>query len=265
MISDELNLQVLAWLADDPDERDRAELSALLGTATGQDATAAEVASAELTDRFTGRLEFGTAGLRGVVAAGPNRMNRAVVRGTTAALAGWLLYIDPAAARSGVVIGCDARHRSDEFAVEAARVLAGAGIAVHLLPFRQPTPVLAFAVRHLSAAAGIMITASHNPPSDNGYKLYLSDGAQIVPPADLEIEAAIRSLGPLSRVPVAPENDQLITRHGDEVAAAYLDAICANSPAPKGAAWLRFTYTPLHGVAGRLALRAFEQAGFPAP
>ncbi len=265
MISDELHREVLAWLADDPDARDRAELSALLRAASGTDASAAEEAAADLTDRFSGRLEFGTAGLRGVVAAGPNRMNRAVVRGTTAALAGWLLYVDPAAADSGVVIGCDARHRSDEFAVEAARVLAGAGVAVHLLPPRLPTPVLAFAVRQLSAAAGIMITASHNPPKDNGYKLYLSDGAQIVPPADLEIEAAIRSVGPLSRVPVAPENDPLITRHGDEITAAYLDAICATSPAPKGAAWLRFTYTPLHGVAGALALRAFDQAGFPAP
>jgi len=180
-------------------------------------------------------------------------------------LAGWLLYVDPAAADSGVVIGCDARHRSDEFALEAARVLAGAGIAVHLLPPRQPTPVLAFAVRHLAAAAGIMITASHNPPADNGYKLYLGDGAQIVPPADLEIEAATRSLGLLSTIPVAPGDDSLITRHGDKIAAAYLDAICVASPAPKGAAWLRFTYTPLHGVAGHLALRAFEQAGFPAP
>jgi phosphomannomutase len=265
VISDEMDRQVTAWLADDPDDRDRAELSALLRTASGLDSGSAAEAAAELSDRFAGRLEFGTAGLRGAVAAGPNRMNRAVVRGTTAALAGWLLYTDPAASRSGVVIGCDARHRSDEFAVEAARVLAGAGIAVHLLPFRQPTPVLAFAVRHLSAAAGIMITASHNPPSDNGYKLYLSDGAQIVPPADLEIEAAIRSLGLLSRVPVAPADDPLITRHGDEVAAAYLDAICAASPAPKGAAWLRFTYTPLHGVAGGLAVRAFEQAGFPEP
>ena len=265
MIDEELHSQVLAWLADDPDDRDRAELSGLLRTAGGLDASAAAEAAAELSDRFAGRLEFGTAGLRGVVAAGPNRMNRAVVRGTTAALAGWLLYVDPAAGRSGVVIGCDARHRSDEFALEAARVLAGAGIAVHLLPFRQPTPVLAFAVRHFSAAAGVMITASHNPPADNGYKLYLGDGAQIVPPADLEIEAAINSLGPLSRVRLAAENDPLITRHGDEVTAAYLDAICAASPAPRGAAWLRFTYTPLHGVAGGLALRAFEQAGFPLP
>jgi phosphomannomutase len=265
VISDELHRQVLAWLADDPDDRDRAELSALLSTASGRDPSGAAEAAAELSDRFAGRLEFGTAGLRGVVAAGPNRMNRAVIRATTAALAGWLLYIDPAANRSGVVIGCDARHRSDEFAAEAARVLAGAGIAVHLLPFRQPTPVLAFAVTNLHAAAGIMITASHNPPADNGYKLYLSDGAQIVPPADLEIEAAISSLGPLSDIPVASANDPLISRHGDEVTTAYLDAICAACTAPKGAAWLRFTYTPLHGVAGKLALRAFEQAGFPPP
>lgn len=265
MISEDLHREVLAWMADDPDERDRAELSALLRTATGRDTDDAARAAAELQDRFAARLEFGTAGLRGAVAAGPNRMNRAVVRGTTAALAGWLLYIDPAAAGSGVVIGCDARHRSDEFALEAARVLAGAGIAVHTLPPRQPTPVLAFAVRHLAAAAGIMITASHNPPADNGYKLYLGDGAQIVPPADLEIEAATRSLGPLSQIPVAPADDPLITRHGDKIAAAYLEAICAASPAPKGAAWLRFAYTPLHGVAGDLALRAFEQAGFPPP
>src|SRR6185437_1615254 len=138
-------------------------------------------------------------------------------------------------------------------------------IAVHLLPQRQPTPLLAYAVTHLGAAAGIMITASHNPPADNGYKLYLRDGAQIVPPADLEIEAAIRSLGPLSAVPVASPRDPLITAHGDEIATAYLNAICARSPAPKGAAWLRFIYTPLHGVAGDLALRAFDQAGFPPP
>ncbi|HXP19268.1 MAG TPA: phospho-sugar mutase [Streptosporangiaceae bacterium] len=266
VISDDLHAQADAWIADDPDGRDRAELAGLLQAASGPDPDEATArAAGELKDRFAGRLEFGTAGLRGKVAAGPNRMNRAVVRGTTAALAGWLLYIDPAAAEAGVVIGCDARHRSDEFAEEAARVLAGAGIAVHLLPPRQPTPLLAFAVRYLRAAAGVMITASHNPPADNGYKLYLGDGAQIVPPADLEIEAATRSLGPLSRIPVAAPDDPLIVQHGDQIATAYLDAICAVSRAPKGSAWLRFIYTPLHGVAGELALRAFEQAGFPPP
>jgi phosphomannomutase len=263
VIPDDLRARLAAWLADDPDERDRAELEALAGDDSEQ-------AAAELADRFAGRLEFGTAGLRGKVAAGPNRMNRAVVRAATAALAGWLrgpgrATAGIAAAEAGVVIGSDARHRSDEFADEAARVLAGAGIRVHLLPRQQPTPLLAFAVRHLRAAAGIMITASHNPPADNGYKLYLADGAQIVPPADAEIEAAIRSLGPLSQVKLAAPDSPLIGRLGDEVAAAYLDRICATSPAPPGAAWLRFVYTPLHGVAGALALRAFEQAGFTAP
>ena len=266
MISPDLHDQVTAWIAHDPDERDRAELAALLrAAATESGGGGAGHAAAELADRFAKRLEFGTAGLRGQVAAGPNRMNRAVVRGTTAALAGWLRYVDPAAADDGVVIGCDARHRSQEFAAEAAVVLAGAGIPVHLLPARQPTPLLAFAVRHLRAAAGIMITASHNPPADNGYKLYLRDGAQIVPPADLEIEAATRALGPLSAVPTARPDDALIVRHSGEIAAAYLDAVCAASPAPRGAAWLRYIYTPLHGVAGDLAVRAFEQAGFPPP
>ena len=135
--------------------------------------------------------------------AGPNRMNRAVVRAATAGLARWLHEHRPPG--TGVVLGWDARHRSAEFAGEAAAVLTGAGIPVHLLPGRSPTPLLAFAIRHLSTAAGVMITASHNPPADNGYKLYLGDGAQIIPPVDAEIEAAIRSLGPLSGIPLGPE------------------------------------------------------------
>jgi phosphomannomutase len=253
-----LRATVSAWIADDPDEADRAELTALL-------ADDSDEAAAELADRFSGRLVFGTAGLRGAVAAGPNRMNRAVVRATTAAVAGWLRDRDPASAQAGVVIGCDARHRSDEFADEAAGVLAGAGFQVHLLPRQQPTPLLAYAVRHLGAAAGVMITASHNPPADNGYKLYLSDGAQIVPPADTEIESAISQLGPLRQVPVAGLDSPLINWLGDTVAQAYLDAVCAISPAPASAAGLRFVYTPLHGVAAGLAMRAFRQAGFPAP
>ncbi len=281
--------QVQAWIADDPDPGDQAELRGLL-------ADGSEAAWAELADRFGGRLEFGTAGLRGAVAAGPNRMNRAVVRGTTAALARWLPAHQPGAAAAGVAIGCDARHRSAAFAAEAASVLAGAGITVHLLPPQQPTPLLAFAVRHLHAAAGIMITASHNPPADNGYKLYTAEGAQIIPPADAEIEATIRGIGPLSQVPVAPPDSPLIIRYGDEVAAAYLTALTTVSPAagparpagagvtdvaaeggevaagsspattaPMTATGLRFVYTPLHGVAAGLALRAFALAGYPAP
>jgi phosphomannomutase len=266
VIPDDLRARLNAWLADDPDPQDRAELTAL-----ASDYSAA--AQAELADRFAGRLEFGTAGLRGAVGAGPNRMNRAVVRATTAALAAWLagradkaaIAPDGGPASAGVVIGCDARRRSADFAHEAAAVLAGAGFRVHLLRVRQPTPLLAFAVRHLQAAAGIMITASHNPAADNGYKLYLDDGAQIAPPADAEIEAAIRDLGPLSQVRLAPPDSPLILRLGDEVASAYLDQVCASFPAAPDAAWLRFVYTPLHGVAGELALRAFEQAGFSAP
>jgi phosphomannomutase len=287
-----LRSRVEAWIREDPDPGDRAELGALLA-ACERGVEPGRIALAELTDRFTGRLEFGTAGLRGQVGAGPNRMNRAVVRGATAALAGWLHEHRPPASRapgaSGeagaartagaspaggtarmvVVIGCDARHRSGVFADEAAAVLTGAGIGVHLLPRPNPTPLLAFAIRHLSAAAGIMITASHNPAADNGYKLYLGDGAQIVPPVDAQIEAAIGGLGPLSQIPAGPLDGPLVTRHGDEIARAYLDAIVAASPAPpatpRPAAPLRVVYTALHGVAASLAQRAIAQAGFPPP
>ena len=201
------------------------------------------------------------------MAAGPNRMNRAVVRAATAGLARWLHEHRPPG--TGVVLGWDARHRSAEFASEAAAVLTGAGFPVHLLPGRSPTPLLAFAIRHLSTAAGVMITASHNPPADNGYKLYLGDGVQIVPPVDAEIEAAIQGLGPLSGIPLGPPGGPLITRHGDEIAQAYLDAILVASPGvppPGGRARdVRVVYTSLHGVAGPLMLRAIERAGYPAP
>ena len=302
MIPAGLRSRVEAWIREDPNPGDQAELRALLDVCE-QGGTPGREALDELTDRFAGRLQFGTAGLRGQVGAGPNRMNRAVVRAATAALAAWLhehgavsaagassaegadsgvlrpgrqkrrdgapaLSSRGSTAGMAVVIGCDARHRSSDFADEAAAVLTGAGIGVHLLPRPNPTPLLAFAIRHLSAAAGIMITASHNPAADNGYKLYLGDGAQIVPPVDEEIEAAIAGLGPLSQIPAGPLDGQLVTRHGDEVAQAYLDAIIAASPAPPPRAAstpLRVVYTALHGVAASLALRAIARAGFPPP
>ena len=262
----ELAERVRAWIAEDPDAADRAELQDLLDVAARGEAAGA-AAAADLADRFAGRLEFGTAGLRGAMGAGPNRMNRAVVRAATAGLARWLHEHRPPG--TGVVLGWDARHRSAEFAAEAAAVLTGAGIPVHLLPGRSPTPLLAFSIRHLSTAAGVMITASHNPPADNGYKLYLGDGVQIIPPVDAEIEAAIRGLGPLSGIPLGPPGGPLITQHGDEIAQAYLDAILAASPGvpPPGGRVrdVRVVYTSLHGVAGTLMLRAIEQAGYPAP
>ncbi len=263
-----LRATVEAWIADDPDEGDRAELRALLECALSAGAANAG-AAAELRDRFAGRLRFGTAGLRGAVAAGPNRMNRAVVRAATAAVAGWLAGSGPGPQGSGasVVVGCDARHGSADFADEAARVLAGADITVHVLPLPCPTPLLAFAVRHLAAAAGVMITASHNPAADNGYKLYLGDGAQVIPPVDAEVERRIADLGPLTLIPVAGAGSRLIIRHGDEVAQAYLDAVIAIA-APGGPGFrpgLNVVYTPMHGVAGNLMLRAIGQAGFARP
>jgi phosphomannomutase len=181
-----------------------------------------------------------------------------------------------------------ARHRSAEFADVVAGVLAGAGIAVHMLPRPCPTPLLAFAVRYLGTAAGVMITASHNPAADNGYKLYLGDGGQVIPPADAEIEKRIADLGPLARIPVAPAGSPLVTRHGDEIAQAYLAAVAgeagpamagrarpgageagAGAGAGAGAAGaeagLNVVYTAMHGVAGQLMLRAMRLAGFGAP
>jgi phosphomannomutase len=285
-----LRAAVEAWVSDDPDARDQGELRGLLELASAGDAAS----GSELADRFAGRLAFGTAGLRGAVGAGPNRMNRAVVRAATAAVAGWLTDRIYAGAPRPVVVGCDARHRSAEFADEAAAVLAGAGLRVLLLPRPGPTPLLAFAVRYLGADAGIMITASHNPAADNGYKLYLGDGAQIIPPVDAEIEHRIARLGRLGEVPVATLHDPLISQLGDEVAVAYLDAVTNGPLSVPGAAVatdasgasvraaagpadmtgaaargdtakLTVTYTPLHGVAGPLMLRAISRAGFGSP
>ena len=281
----ELRARVEAWIAEDPDPVDRAELAALLDRASAPDDDTgpggpgnrrsaadelialaasgdAEEAASQLEDRFASRLTFGTAGLRCQIGAGPNRMNRAVVRGVTSAVAGWLA--DSGTAPLSVVIGSDARHRSDEFADEVAQVLAGAGVHAYLLPRPSPTPVLAFAVRHLPASAGVMITASHNPRTDNGYKLYLSDGAQVIPPVDAEIEARITELGPLLDIPSAPLDSPAITRLGQDVADAYMAAISGRFAGTDEIS-LKVVYTPLHGVAGSILLQALRQAGFRRP
>jgi len=243
---------VLRWVAGDPDERDRTELESLLDAAESDDD-----AHAELSDRFAGRLQFGTAGLRGRLGAGPNRMNRAVVIATAAGLAA---HLRASGAGGPVVIGYDARHRSDEFARDTSAVLAGAGFEALLLPRPPPTPVLAFAIRRLGAAAGVMVTASHNPPEDNGYKVYLGDGSQIVPPTDLDISRHVAGVGSAAAVPRS-EHWRLLD---DEVEDAYLGAVAALA-APGSARQLRTVYTPLHGVGDRAVGEVLRRAGFPAP
>jgi phosphomannomutase len=235
-----------AWLAEDPDPQTRAELEALV---------AAED-MAGLEDRFSGTLEFGTAGLRGALGAGPNRMNRVVV---SRAAAGLAAYLRDTGATGPVVIGYDARHNSEVFARDTAEVMTGAGFEALVMPRPLPTPLLAFAIRALGCSAGVMVTASHNPPQDNGYKVYLGDGSQIVPPADAEIAARIAAVGPLSEVPRGETGTVL----DDSIVTRYLDAVL--DLAGDGPRDLRIVYTPLHGVGGDLARQAIVAAGFPAP
>ncbi|MET1075618.1 MAG: phospho-sugar mutase [Umezawaea sp.] len=237
------------WIADDPDPAARTELQGVLAQAMGGAPGALE----ELADRMAGPLTFGTAGLRGPVRAGPNGMNRAVVTRTTAGLAEWLR----ANGHTGTVfVGRDARHGSEDFCQAAAGVLAAAGFTVRVLPRPLPTPVLAFLVRKHDAVAGVQITASHNPPADNGYKLYLAGGGQIVPPADREIEAAV------ARVPAAisVETSTNWLPVTDAEVDEYLERV---SSLPKGTARdLRVVLTPMHGVGGQTAVEALRRAGF---
>ncbi|MFI9269152.1 phospho-sugar mutase [Kitasatospora sp. NPDC052896] len=243
------------WLAEDPDPETREELAALLATA---EAPAGDAALAELAERFADRLQFGTAGLRGELGAGPMRMNRAVVIRAAAGLAG---YLRAQNAGDLVVVGYDARHKSYDFARDTAAVMVGAGLRAALLPHPLPTPVLAFAIRHLGAAAGVMVTASHNPPRDNGYKVYLGDGSQIVPPADAGIAAEIDAIASLADVPLAAEGWQVL---GQDVIDAYL-ARAVTVVEEGGPRDLDVVYTPLHGVGRDVLVAAFKQAGFAAP
>ncbi|HEX4721428.1 MAG TPA: phospho-sugar mutase [Pseudonocardiaceae bacterium] len=242
--------ETFRWLADDFDPAAQAELQGVLAMAmTGDDA-----AVADLTDRMSGPLTFGTAGLRGPVRAGRNGMNRAVVVRTTAGVAEWLAAHGNAGRT--VVIGRDARHGSEDFHADAADVLAAAGFDVRVLPEPLPTPVLAFAVRQLGAVAGIQVTASHNPPADNGYKLYDQTGGQIVPPTDREVEAAIAGVPAAVQV----QRARTWTTVGPELVEAYLDRIAG---LPRGTAReLRIVLTPMHGVGGATAVAALQRAGF---
>ncbi|MFF5361258.1 phospho-sugar mutase [Streptomyces scabiei] len=246
---DDLIARAKAWLAEDPDPETRAELGALIDAAD----------TAELTARFSGTLQFGTAGLRSELGAGPMRMNRSVV---IRAAAGLAAYLNQQGAGGGlVVIGYDARHKSADFARDTAAVMTGAGLRAAVLPRPLPTPVLAFAIRHLGAVAGVEVTASHNPPRDNGYKVYLGDGSQIVPPADAGIAAEIDAVRSLDDV---PRPDAGWDTLDDSVLDAYLartDAVLS----PGSPRTARTVYTAMHGVGKDTLLAAFARAGFPEP
>ncbi|TPW73531.1 phospho-sugar mutase [Schumannella sp. 10F1B-5-1] len=254
-----------AWIAQDPDAVTRDELQRLVdaagraGAAGGDDA--AEHASRELAARFDGRLEFGTAGLRGELGAGPQRMNRVLVSQAAAGLAAFLLARE---AHPSIVVGFDGRHNSEAFARDTVELMQGAGVDARLLPRRLPTPVLAFAVRRLDASAGVMVTASHNPARDNGYKVYLGGadaGSQIVAPSDAEIQeqilrVAAGSIADLPRSDAWTLVDESVV--DDYVAATAGVASAAARPIP-------FVYTAMHGVGYETAARVFASSGFGEP
>ncbi len=247
------------WMAEDPDPRTVEELRALLAR-PDLDAT-------DLADRFAATLEFGTAGLRGVIGAGPNRMNRAVVARATWGVAQELLASVPKAAERGVVVGGDARRMSRELSEDTAAILAAAGIRVVLFREPVPTPLVGFMVKRSGAAAGVVVTASHNPPEYNGYKVYWENAAQIVPPTDARIAAAIERAPAAKEVPRSSLEEMqakgLVSDAPASAARAYLDAVRALAVHPgEGDRSIRIVYTPMHGVGDALVRSAMSEAGF---
>lgn len=253
-----LTVAATVWRDQDPDPETRAELDALIsGVGSGDSA-----AFASLYSRFERRLEFGTAGLRGELAAGPNRMNRVLVAQAAAGFAAFLLSRE---SEPSVVIGYDGRKNSRVFATDTAELMSGAGVRAILLPRLLPTPVLAFAVRHLGVSAGVMVTASHNPPNDNGYKVYLGkadEGSQIVAPTDAEIASHIERVASTMLVQNLPRSTEYEIA-GEEVLDEYVRRTVALAQPPERAP--RFVYTAMHGVGWETARRVFADAGFGEP
>lgn len=252
-----LQLQVKHWLENDPDPRTKAQLQTLIDSGN----------EAELAARFAGRLEFGTAGLRGVVGAGPMGMNRLVIRQTSAGLGAYLLDQIKDAAERGVVIGYDGRHDSFNFAHDAASVLTAMGIKVRLTSKVAPTPLVAFGVKHFNAAAGIVVTASHNPPQYNGYKVYWENGAQIIPPHDSGIAAQIERAANQA-IPFLEHDDAVkqgkLTLLQDDFYQAYRNGVkqvdvLQNHTAPEK---VSLAYTAMHGVGADMAETVLKDAGF---
>lgn len=253
-------LDISSWINHDPDPDTRAELEELVAQADAGN----EDAAADLADRFSGPLTFGTAGLRGKMGGGPHRMNRAVVR---QAAAGLIAYLQEKVGRDAfVVIGFDARYHSRDFATDTAAIVTAAGSRAAIMPRTLPTPLLAWAVRHLGADAGVMVTASHNPPADNGYKVYLGgraasgdgQGVQIVPPADRQIAEAISQAGPADEIPLASSGWETIDED-------VIDAYVARATSLIGTGHssdLKIVHTAMHGVGTEIMTRVLREAGF---
>jgi len=245
------------WLNQDPDAETRAELTALLDAAKGGD----KAAEAELHARFGGRLQFGTAGLRGRLQAGSMGMNRVLVSQAAGGLAEYLKDYDK---EPSIVIGYDGRKNSDVFARDTAEIMAGAGVKAYLLPRKLPTPVLAYAIQYFDTTAGVMVTASHNPPEDNGYKVYLgkaNGGGQIVSPADKDIAALIDKVA-AGNIQDLPRSDNYVVLN-DEVVDAYIakNASLAKEPACD----INYVYTAMHGVGYEVLSKTLAKAGLPQP
>lgn len=252
MLDASTRARIIAWRDNDPDDITVAQTNALLAAADSGDTDAA----AALVSAFGVFLEFGTAGLRGPLGPGPSRMNRAVVSRAAAGLAAYLRTHGGTRA----VVGYDARHRSHDFAIDTCEILEGAGIHAYLLPGALPTPLLAYAVKALGVDAGVMVTASHNPPQDNGYKVYLGDGSQIIPPADSGIATEINAVQSVAAIPRAQSYEVL----GHDIVDAYVNA-AASLVAPHAARDLRVVSTSLHGVGHETWMAAMHAAGFRVP
>lgn len=254
-LDETLRRSASAWRDQDPDPDTRSRLDDLMTRAAHQE----DAASAELADAFAQRLDFGTAGLRGALGPGPNRMNRVTVGQAAAGLAAYLR--DNGHTGGSVMIGFDARHKSDVFAADTAQILAGAGFRPLLTDRPVPTPVACFGITYFGCVAGVVVTASHNPPEDNGYKVYLGDGRQIVPPADTEIADRIAqaAAGSLTQVPRNCD----YRRVGDELVEAYLKRAVQLTGDQAGD--LSWVYTPMHGVGGSIVADAVARAGLPEP
>ncbi|XXQ67644.1 phospho-sugar mutase [Neisseriaceae bacterium B1] len=246
------------WLKQDPDPETRAELSALIDAARANDATA----QAELAKRFESRLQFGTAGLRGRQQAGTNGMNRVLVAQAAKGLADYIVQFDRE--NPSIVIGYDGRKNSAIYAQDTAQIMAAAGIKTRLLPRALPTPVLAYALKHFNTSAGVMVTASHNPPEDNGYKVYLGNsngGGQIVSPADVDIAKLIEQAAqtPINEYARSDDyetlNDDVIEQYITKTAALAQEKPCE----------LNYVYTAMHGVGKEVLLKTLQAASLPLP